>query len=302
MTSWPEPNRVNVQVVWQGPEYPERQSQVVSCSAFWDISKAEGSVSSSHHFITGQEITHCHEESYPEHLSSVRQGLPRLAEGFAFYPGYFGLIGEHWVGTATFGKSPARCIFGVHSCFFDLTLPCCIRVVVDYGNPDSAAFGNHLSDVSNNSLKVEVIPLILNMYLTQSGFNLKPRSLRMKGDLVGFDHGVRSLDRFLSEFFGLPQHVSSGIERSLDKQDSHTGEQERSGCHRRHYCGPKLHPLLGIQVLLGLCLLLAGLYYFIHTFENSRRLTLATGAARMFFCCLGVGGGSIIAALAFNSL
>jgi hypothetical protein len=250
VTRWSKPDSLYAQVSGKWPHYAKWQDEVISRRALWNVSEAKGSFRFSHNVVPRKEVTHSDEKGDAEHLATPAQFLPWQAHSVALQPSRFGLLGQHGVGASTFGQFSQRGAFGIHTSFFDCPLTGRARVIVDDGYSHGAAFGNHFANVGNNSLKIKAIPFLFKVYFTQSCFNLKPRSLRLKSDIIGFDHSFGGLLRFASHFDG-------HFEGSTNKPQSPKGEPGSDRAYYEHPKSPERHIPLGIQILLG-CVSIAG--------------------------------------------
>lgn len=111
-------------------------------------------------------------------------------------------------------------------------------------------------------------------------------------DFVCLHHSLGGLASIFDSFQG---RIESAFHEPDTKGSNHQSAKREEG----HSSSPKLHPLLGLQIFLGAGFALAGLYLFVDALNRSRTLDFTAGTYRIGLGGFFIGGGILLATLAF---
>lgn len=151
---------------------------------------------------------------------------------------------------------------------------------------------HRLADIHNAALSFDGAKTLINGRDLDGWNYIEPCALGGFSKLVLPDHGI-----------GCSSGVFDSLERSvqslLNKPHANDGNHEREQGYYSTRQSRRSSTLLGAQILLAACLLLAGFYALIDAFENSRTLSPSAGALRVGLSALAIGCGGLLAAFAF---
>ncbi len=206
--------------------------------------------------------------------------------------------------------SEASSFFTRHYCSFSkMNLPISFETV----EVASDFWDNWFNDIENGGLIVDVSGyglanvfengFILNMqdiilvdeYIGQLSLNVDPWALRLLNQFVLPLHSCCSLA-------GIDYSIKGGVKGALHKPDTNTRKGEGQKTEDGGNKGAGGGALLGAQILLVMCGLIGGFGLFVHTFENSARISPNAGAFRILLSCLCVSGGGLFALIFFAGL